>query len=179
MSLEETATRIRAFEVQFVPSLLQTADYARAHVRLGDPDISDADLDRKVHERMLRQQRLHSGDLKVWAVVDENALRRPIGGRSVMRAQVEHLLLLTERSNLTLQIIPFNAGGHGGISGAFSILRFPEATLPDIVYLEQLTSALYLHEVRELDRYTQLMDRLCLEAAQPKESVKMLAGILR
>ncbi|WP_344452367.1 helix-turn-helix transcriptional regulator [Actinocorallia aurantiaca] len=178
MGLEGAASIIRTYELQFIPGLLQTEDYARALIPLGFPEISDEELERRVQLRMRRQRRLLSGDLRVWAVVDENALRRPIGGKSVMRAQVEHLIDLSGRRNVTIQVLPFNAGGHAAVSGAFSLLRFPEATLPDIVYLEQLTSALYLDKPADIDRYLQVMNRLALEAAQPGDSREMLSRVL-
>lgn len=178
MGLEGAASIIRTYELQFIPGLLQTEDYARALIPLGYPEISREELERRVQLRMRRQHRLLSGDLRVWAVVDENALRRPIGGKAVMRAQVEHLIELSGRRNVTIQVLPFNAGGHAAVSGAFSILRFPEATLPDIVYLEQLTSALYLDKPADIDRYLQVMNRLALEAAQPGDSREMLLRVL-
>lgn len=178
MGLEGAASIIRTYELQFIPGLLQTEDYARALIPLGYPDISKEELERRVQLRMRRQHRLLAGDLRVWAVVDENALRRPIGGKAVMRAQVEHLIELSGRRNVTIQVLPFNTGGHAAVSGAFSILRFPEATLPDIVYLEQLTSALYLDKPADIDRYLQVMNRLALEAAQPGDSREMLLRVL-
>ena len=178
MGLEGAASIIRTYELQFIPGLLQTEDYARALIPLGFPEISDGELERRVQLRMRRQRRLLAGDLRVWAVVDENALRRPIGGRSVMRSQVEHLIELSGRRNVTIQVLPFYAGGHAAVSGAFSILRFPESTLPDIVYLEQLTSALYLDKPADIDRYLQVMNRLALEAATPGDSREMLAKVL-
>ncbi len=178
MGLEGAASIIRTYELQFIPGLLQTEDYARALIPLGFPEISEEELERRVQLRMRRQRRLLAGELRVWAVVDENALRRPIGGKAVMRAQVEHLIELSGRRNVTIQALPFNAGGHAAVSGAFSILRFPEATLPDIVYLEQLTSALYLDKPADIDRYLQVMNRLALEAAQPGDSREMLSRVL-
>ena len=178
MGLEGAASIIRTYELQFIPGLLQTEAYARALIPLGFPEISEEELERRVQLRMRRQRRLLAGDLRVWAVVDENALRRPIGGKSVMREQVEHLIELSGRRNVTIQVLPFNAGGHAAVSGAFSILRFPEATLPDIVYLEQLTSALYLDKPADIDRYLQVMNRLALEAAQPGDSREMLLRVL-
>ncbi|MDX6740008.1 helix-turn-helix transcriptional regulator [Actinocorallia sp. A-T 12471] len=178
MGLEGAASLIRTYELQFVPGLLQTEGYARALIPLGYPEITGDELERRVQLRMRRQTRLHAADLRVWAIVDENALRRPIGGKAVMREQVEHLIELSTRPNVTIQVLPFNAGGHAGVSGAFSLLRFPEETLPDIVYLEQLTSALYLDKPADIDRYLQVMNRLALEAAQPEDSRDMLMRVL-
>lgn len=178
MGLEVAASLIRTYEVQFIPGLLQTEEYARSVIGIELAELGEEELERRVHLRMLRQKRLLDGDLRFWAVLDENALRRPIGGRVVMREQTEHLLALTGLPNVTLQVLPFHAGAHAAVAGAFSILRFPEATLPDIVYLEQLTSALYLDKPTDIDRYTQVMNRVAVEAAQPDLSRGMLAKVL-
>jgi hypothetical protein len=165
VGLEEAAARIRAYEVQFVPGLLQTEGYAQAVTLLGHPDASDAELERRVALRMTRQRLLSAPEAPhLWAVVDEAALRRPLGGAAVMREQLRHLLEITAMPNITLQVVPFNNGGHAAAGGPFSILRFVESDLPDVVYLEQLTSALYLDKRDDVDRYLAVMERLCLEA---------------
>src|SRR6202022_4338189 len=100
----------------------------------------------------------------VWAVLDEAVLRRPVGGADVMRAQLKHLLEMAKQPDLTIQIIPFQAGGEAGAGGLFSILRFAERDLPDVVYLEQLTSAIYLDKRDDADGYMAVMDSLCVDA---------------
>ncbi|MBL1069217.1 DUF5753 domain-containing protein, partial [Streptomyces sp. 7-21] len=145
IGLEDAASLIRTYEVQFVPGLLQTPDYARACVRLGHPRATEREVDRRVELRLRRQellQRPHAP--KLWAVVDEAALRRPLGGPRAMRQQLDHLRTMAERPNITLQIAPFRIGGVAAAGGPVTILRFQEPDLPDIVYLEQLNSALYL-----------------------------------
>jgi transcriptional regulator with XRE-family HTH domain len=145
VGLEEVATQIRAYEVQFVPGLLQTEDYARAVTLLGHDGAPPREIERRVRLRMARQSVLDRDDPpNLWAVIDEAVLRRPAGSPAVMHGQLRHLAELAERPNVTIQIIPFQAGGHSAAGGPFSILRFAEPDLPDIVYLEQLTSALYL-----------------------------------
>jgi Domain of unknown function (DUF5753) len=136
VGLEEAAALIRLYEVQFVPGLLQTADYARAVVRLGQPGASAAEIERRVSLRMSRQELLSKPDApRLWAVVDEAALRRPIGGKEVMRAQLERLIEVTKEPNITLQVVPFSSGCHTAEGGAFTILRFPEVDLPDVLPL--------------------------------------------
>jgi len=180
VGLEEAATQIRAYEVQFIPGLLQTGDYARAVTLLGHPNAPMREVDRRVGLRLARQVIFtRPNPPNIWAVLDEAILRRPVGGAEIMRAQIRHLIELAQRPNVTIQIIPFLAGGHAAAGGPFSILRFAEYDLPDVVYLEQLTSALYLDKQEILDSYLMVMDRLCVEATTPSASVKMMRTLLR
>src|SRR5262249_9057021 len=144
---------------------LQTGDYVRAVTALGHPDASERDLDRRVSLRLARQVVLTRPDPpNIWVVLDEAVLRRPIGGPAVMRAQLKHLLGMVQRQSVTIQVMPFDAGGHAAAGGPFSILRFAEHDLPDVVYLEQLTSALYLDKPEVVDSYLMVMERLCVAA---------------
>ncbi|SBT39385.1 helix-turn-helix domain-containing protein [Micromonospora auratinigra] len=178
LGLEAAAALIRTYEVQFVPGLLQTADYARAVILLGHRNAPTAEVDRRVKLRMERQQVLRrSTPPQLWAVLDEAALRRPIGGPAVMRQQLDALIEATTAAHVRLQIVPFDAGGHAAASGAFSILRFGDQDLPDIVYIEQLTSAIYLDKRDDLDYYALAMERLCVEAAPPERTPELLARI--
>ena len=179
VGLEEAASLIRLYEVQFVPGLLQTADYARAVVRLGQPGAAPEEIERRISLRMGRQELLTKpGGPRLWAIVDEAALRRPLGGKEVMRAQLEQLILATEEPQVTLQVMPFRSGGHAAEAGAFTIMRFPEPDLPDVVYLEQLTSALYLDKRDDVEKYTEVMERLSVESESPERSVDILSGML-
>jgi transcriptional regulator with XRE-family HTH domain len=178
VGLEEAASQIRAYEVQFVPGLLQTEDYARAVTMLGYSNPRE--INRRVGLRIARQAVLTRPDPpSLWAVLDEAVLRRPIGGLGVMRKQLRHLIEMAQRPNITIQVIPFNAGGHAAAGGTFSVLRFAEYDLPDVVYLEQLTSALYLDKPEIVDGYLAVMERLCIEAATPAGSLKTLRTMLR
>lgn len=180
LGLEAAAALIRTYEVQFVPGLLQTKEYARAVVLLGHGRAKTDEIDRRVELRMARQQVLTRPDApKLWVVVDEAALRRPIGGIDIMRGQVDALLEANTLPNVRLQVIPFNAGGHAAAGGAFTILRFPDQDLPDVVYIEQLTSALYLDKRDDVDLYAEAMERLCVEARPPTETQKVLEEIRR
>jgi transcriptional regulator with XRE-family HTH domain len=179
VGLEAAASLIRTYEVQFVPGLLQTEDYARAVISLGHAAASAEEVARRVSLRMTRQQLLTKPEApRLWAVVDEAALRRPIGGPEVMRAQLRHLIAATKRPNVTLQVIPFGFGGHAAAGGPFSILRFPDQSLPDVVYVEQLTSALYLDKRDDVDTYLHAMERLCVEADSPSRTTKTLDRLL-
>ncbi|WP_263106207.1 helix-turn-helix domain-containing protein [Kitasatospora sp. DSM 101779] len=180
VGLEEAAALIRTYEVQFIPGLLQAEEYARAVFGQSRPAISAEELERRVSLRM-RRQTLLTGDRSphLWAVIDEAALRRPVGGPAVMRAQVQHLIDMADRPNVTIQVMPFRFGAHAGESGAFSILRFPEQDLADVVYLEQLTSALYLDKRDDVDAYIQVMERLCVDSLTPDQTVDLLTSILK
>jgi transcriptional regulator with XRE-family HTH domain len=179
LGLEAAATMIRSYEIQFVPGLLQTEDYARAVVLLGHAAGGPEAVERRVRLRMDRQRILRRvGGPQLWAVLDEALLRRPIGGLDVMRAQLESLIAATELPSVRLQVIPFHAGGHAAAGGAFSILRFPERDIPDVVYVEQLNSALYLDKREDVDHYAAAMERLCVEAEPPERTPDLLRKYL-
>nr|WP_201762046.1 helix-turn-helix transcriptional regulator [Nonomuraea sp. K271] len=178
VGLEEAAARIRTYEVQFVPGLLQTKEYTRAVVTAGAAGIGAEEIARRVDLRLERQRILDKPDGPIfWAVIDEAALRRPIGGAEVMKAQIEHLIELMRQPSITIQIMPFSFGGHSAEGGAFSILRFPDNDLPDVVYVEQLASALYLDKREDVDRYTEVMERLCAVSTTPDETIELLRTI--
>jgi Domain of unknown function (DUF5753)/Helix-turn-helix domain len=180
LGLEAAASMIRTYEVQFVPGLLQTRDYARAVVHLGHGHAPPEEIERRVNLRIDRQRLLTRPDPpQLWAVVDEAVLRRPIGGVDVMRAQIEALIDVTGLPNVRLQVVPFHVGGHSAAGGAFTILRFPDQDLPDIVYIEQLTSALYLDKRDDVEHYTAAMERLCVEAPPPDRTHGILTAIIK
>jgi transcriptional regulator with XRE-family HTH domain len=179
VGLEAAASLIRTYEVQFVPGLLQTEEYVRA-LAAGTYGISRAEVDRRVNVRMTRQQLLtRPNPPRLWAVIDEGALRRTMGGREVMRGQLERLIDAAKMPNVILQVLPFSAGFHSAEAGAFTILRFPDPELSDIAYSEQLTSALYLDKPDDVERYLQAMERLCIESNTPDSSVELLSRILQ
>jgi transcriptional regulator with XRE-family HTH domain len=180
VGLEEAAQLIRVYEMQFVPGLLQTEEYARAVVLQGAPGLDPAEVDRRVAVRLGRQELFAKGKApRFWAVVDEAALRRPIGGKDVLGAQIERLMEAVNEPNITLQVMPFRYGGHAADGGAFTIMRFPEADLPDIVYMEYLTGALYLDKPDEVERYAAVMERLSVAATSPDRTRELLASMLK
>ncbi|TLF76695.1 helix-turn-helix domain-containing protein [Nocardia cyriacigeorgica] len=175
VGLEQAATTIRTYEAQFIPGLLQTADYARSVIMLGNDD----ETERRVAVRMRRQKILHRRAAPtLWAVIDENALRRPVGGMKVLREQIEHLINISDMPNVRIQVLPYSAGGHSAAGGPFSILRFPEPELPDIVYTEQLTSSLYMEKRHDVELYMSVMNQLSVQALSPAESLQFLSQIL-
>jgi Domain of unknown function (DUF5753)/Helix-turn-helix domain len=179
VDLEQAASLIRTYEGQFVPGLLQTDDYMRAVVRGAHLEDSGEEVGRRVRLRMARQTLLtREHPPRLWAVVDEAALRRPVGGREVMRGQLERLIDATKLANVTLQILPFAAGAHAAMVSAFSILRFADPELPDVVYLEHLTSAVYLDRRHEVERYLDAIELLCVDSQPPARTVELLQRIL-
>jgi transcriptional regulator with XRE-family HTH domain len=178
VDLESAAALIRTYEGQYVPGLLQTDDYIRAVIHNAGLESSE-EVGRRVRLRMARQTLLTREHApRLWAVVDEAALRRPVGGREVMRGQLERLIAATKLPNVTLQILPFAGGAHPAMVGAFSILRFAGRDLPDVVYLEHLTNAIYLDKRAEVERYLDVMELLCVESEPPARTVELLTRIL-
>jgi transcriptional regulator with XRE-family HTH domain len=180
IGLEQAASMMRSYELQFVPGLFQTEDYARAVTILGHRSAPAEDIERRVALRLARQELLTCPDPPtVWTVVDEAALRRPIGGAEVMRGQLEHLIEISELPNVVMQVVPFRRGGHAAAGGAFTILRFAERDLADVVYLEQLTSAVYLDRREDTDHYMEVMDRLSAEAQPPTDTASFVGKIIK
>ncbi|MEV5968213.1 helix-turn-helix transcriptional regulator [Kribbella sp. NPDC051952] len=179
LGLEEAAELIRTYEIQFVPGLLQTAEYARAVARLTPGNArADDEVERMVALRTRRQQILdREPPLKLWAVIEESVLHRPIGGPEVLRHQLDALQEAVTRPNITLQIIPLASPGHAATGGAFTLLRFPQRDLPDIVYLEHLTSALYLDKQSDVDTYAEALDRLTTTSPPPTQTQSLLTTL--
>lgn len=178
LGLESAASVIRCFELQFVPGLFQTGDYARAVLRLTAETAADEEIDQRVVLRVKRQDMLAWPDPPhIWAILDEGVVRRPVGGRAVMRAQLGRLAEVADLPHVTLQIVPFSRGGDAAAGGSFSMLRFTEPAVPDMVYLEQLTSAVYLDKQEEVDLYARVMDRLGAKALTPPQTRSFLMRI--
>jgi transcriptional regulator with XRE-family HTH domain len=179
IGLEEAATQIRTYEVQFVPGLLQTPEYARAVIASAVPPPTPDDVLRRVQLRAIRQRVLsRSNPPHLWAVLDEAALRRPVGSREVMRDQMRYLVERAASPFVSLQVLPLRFGSHAAAGGPFSILRFSDSDLADVVYVEQLMSSLYFDKVEHVDRYTEVLNRLSVESLTPDDSVVFLTGML-
>lgn len=176
VGLEQAAAVIRCYECQFVPGLLQTADYAREVVRLGHGHPQE--VERRVELRMRRQAVLDRDDPPLlWAVIDEAALVRPLTSPALARAQLDHLIAQAQRPHVRLQIAPLARGAHPAAGGSFSLLRFAEEDLPDVVYLEQLTSSLYLDKRGEVEHYLSILDRLSAVVPPPDRTPALLAEL--
>jgi len=180
LGLEHAAAQARLYQVQFVPGLLQTADYARAITTAWRGDLTAAEVDRRVELRLRRQEVLERAEpLDLWPVLDVEALRRPVGGPGVLRGQLQRLAELADRPNVRLQVLGDRTAGHASAAGPFTILRFGHDALPDIVYLELLTGAVYLDKPHEVDQYALAMNRLVVDAEPPDATPAILAELLR
>lgn len=180
VGLEEAASLIRGYEPHWVPGLLQTEDYARAAIRTGFPVAPSAEVDRRVALRMSRQQILAKPEPpRLWAVMDETALRRAVAtcGAQMMRAQIDRLIEAIEQPRITLQVLTFAAGMHPAANGLFYLLRFPDSEMPDLVYLESMTSAWYLDKPQETTHYLEVLDRVCAQAAPADSTAQLLRDI--
>lgn len=173
LGLEQSASIIRTYEVQFVPGLLQTADYARAVMGLAHLDADE--VERRAELRVRRQGVLtRAGAPTLWAVIEEAALYHTLVPVEVRRAQLQWLVEVGRRPNVTLQLVPLTFGGHAASGLPFTILRFAQPDLPDVVYLEQLTSALYLDKRQDVDRYAAALDSLCAQILPPDRTLDAL-----
>ncbi|MFE0176459.1 helix-turn-helix domain-containing protein [Streptomyces sp. NPDC059002] len=179
VSLEGAASLIRSYEPHFVPGLLQTEEYARGVMRSGAiGQTRPADIERYVALRMERQSLLTREDApRLWVVMDETALRRPVGGPDVMREQLDRLLEATELPHVTLQVAPFASGPHPGTYGPFVLFRFAMAELPDMVYSEYLTGAVYLDARTEVATHLEVMDRMAAQAATAQRTKDILRDV--
>ena len=180
IGLESAASEIRIYEVTLIPALLQTEDYARTVITAGIVGGDRDGVDRNVELLMARQPLLTSDDPpRLWAVLDEAALRRTVGGAGLMRLQLDHLLDLSRLPNVAIQVIPFGAGAHPAMGRPFVILAFPERADPDVVYLEDLTSALYVEDVDEVDRYNMFFNHLRATALSFEDSSALIMSAIK
>ncbi|MEY7976190.1 helix-turn-helix domain-containing protein [Streptomyces pilosus] len=179
LSLEQAALQIRAYESQFVHGLLQTEAYARALLRAGNPHAPADATERRIDLRMRRQELLNRAEPpRLWVVMDETVLRRPVGGAEVMRAQIGHLMEIQRLPHVTLQIMPFTNGPHPAMrAGAFQLLRFRARELPDVVYLSGLVGAIYLDKRDDVVVYREALDRLGAQATPARSTAAELDRI--
>ncbi|MFD7131171.1 helix-turn-helix domain-containing protein [Streptomyces sp. NPDC059894] len=175
VGLQEAATAIRTFEIQYVPGLLQIPEYTRAVVQRGLPTASAREVERRVELRTRRCELLDRPDApQVWAVVDESVLLRVLGSREVMREQLAHLVEMARRPNVTVQVVPLDVTHASAPAIPVTYLRFGGSDLPDVVYLEQIRSATFLEDRDETEEYRVSLDRLADEALDPRESLALL-----
>lgn len=180
VGLEESAALIRAYEPQVIPGLLQTEDYIRAITATSFPSAPPADTERRVALRLARQDLLKRPAPPQYRVLlEETALRRPIGDRAVMRGQVQRLIEAAARPHITIQVLALRTGWHPAMYGMFNMFRFPDDMLPEVVYSETLTSAYYLNKPEETAQYAQALDRMCAQAATPEHTVTILREFLK
>jgi transcriptional regulator with XRE-family HTH domain len=176
VGLEASAASIRSFQTHLIPGLLQTEEYSRALIKVGQPTESSVNIDRMISLRRRRQAMLaDAGTLEMWAVLDEAVLRRPIGGHPVMRAQLARLLEVDELPSVTIQVLPFTRGAHPGLGGAFTIIGFPDPTDLDVVYVDSPAGNIFLEKDKDVRRHTTWFDHLRAAALPPDESTDFIA----
>ncbi|MGH3526759.1 MAG: helix-turn-helix domain-containing protein [Pseudonocardiaceae bacterium] len=180
VALEQDASELRSFETTLVPGLLQTEDYARAVISA----LSTADreaTDRRVELRMRRQDRLYAAEdpLTVHMVLDEAVVRRQMGGEQVLRVQLERLLADAQRSNITVQVLPFGSGAHPSVAGSFTVLAFPDSDDNDLVYIEGHLGDLYLEKEHDVGVYQQMFNVLLDMCMSAEQSAGLLATIVQ
>ncbi|KIF69414.1 XRE family transcriptional regulator [Streptomyces sp. AcH 505] len=181
IGLETDAASLRVFEPQVVPGLLQTRPYAEALINGALPETAVADVEKRVGVRMRRQDRVNTPDepLRLWAVVDEAALRRVVGNKQLMREQLEYLVEQSQLPHVTVQVLPFDMGAHPGISGHYAILEFPDTSDSSVVYIEGVTSDLYLEKANDVHRYSVMYEHLRAQALNVDQTRAFIADIAK
>ncbi|MFE3827224.1 helix-turn-helix domain-containing protein [Streptomyces sp. NPDC059092] len=181
IGLETDAASLRVFEPQVVPGLLQTRAYAEALINGALPESSVPDVEKRVGVRLRRQDRINAPEepLRLWAVVDEAALRRVVGSRQLMREQLEHLLEQSQLPHVTVQVLPFDMGAHPGITGHYAILEFPDTSDSSVVYIEGVTSDLYLEKANDVQKYSVMYEHLRAQALNADQTRQYIAEIAK
>ncbi|MFJ2649021.1 helix-turn-helix transcriptional regulator [Streptomyces sp. NPDC087420] len=181
IGLETDAASLRVYEPQVVPGLLQTRRYAEALINGALPESAAGDVEKRVGVRIRRQDRVTTTEepLRLWAVVDEAALRRVVGDRQLMREQLEYLVEQSQLPHVTVQVLPFDMGAHPGISGHYAILEFPDASDSSVVYIEGVTSDLYLEKANDVQRYSVMYEHLRAQALNVDQTRQFIAEIAK
>ncbi|MPY64316.1 helix-turn-helix domain-containing protein [Streptomyces spongiae] len=180
IGLETDAASLRVYEPQVVPGLLQTPAYAEALIQGALPETPTTDVEKRVQVRLRRQERISAEEpLRLWAVVDEAALRRVVGSRLIMREQLEQLVEQSKLPHVTVQILPFDMGAHPGLNGQYAILEFPDAADSSVVYIEGVTSDLYLEKAHDVQKYSVMYEHLRAQALNAEQSREFIAGIAK
>jgi transcriptional regulator with XRE-family HTH domain len=178
VGLEEEAASIRAFELAVVPGLLQTEDYARALAHGGPMEFGFQEIERRIEVRMTRQQLLAKPDRpQLWAILDESAIRRIVGGPAVMRVQLQQMVAMSEQGKTTIQVVPYGVGAHSGTAGSFTILGFAGAGEIDVVYMETIGGNMSVDKAEEVQHYATAFDHLRAVALSPDDTRVMLLAV--
>ncbi|GHE93600.1 transcriptional regulator [Streptomyces longispororuber] len=181
IGLETDAASLRVYDPQVVPGLLQTRPYAEALITGALPETTPTDIEKRVQVRMRRQERIAAPEnpLRLWTVLDESALRRVVGNRALMREQLEHLVEQSQLPHVTVQVIPFEMGAHPGLNGQYAILEFPDASDSSVVYIEGVTSDLYLEKANDVQQYSVMYEHLRAQALNVEQSRQLIADIAK
>ena len=181
IGLEAEAVVMRNYEVQFIPGLFQTREYMAAVYEASRHWPEGKSSEHSINARLLRQERLSDEDdpLAIWTVIDEGALRRPVGGVPVMRAQLLRVVELAARSNVTVQVLPLAKGGDAGLAGQFIMLEFPRTEHPDVVFADTPVDTFYYEKPDEVRWYRLAYDRLIAASLDPAESLEFIGRVAR
>ncbi|MBL3669358.1 helix-turn-helix domain-containing protein [Streptomyces sp. M2CJ-2] len=181
IGLETDAESLRVYEPQIITGLLQTRAYAEAIVQGGSPESSDQENDKRVEVRLRRQGRITADKdpLRLWVVLDEASLHRVVGSRQVMREQLEHVMELSQLPHITVQVLPFEVGAHSGINGQYSILEFADAADSSVVYIEGVTSDLYLEKPHDVQKYTVMYEHLRAQSLNVEQSRRLVERVAK
>ncbi|MFD9422371.1 MULTISPECIES: helix-turn-helix transcriptional regulator [unclassified Streptomyces] len=181
IGLETDAESLRVYEPQVIPGLLQTRAYAEALINGALPETPPADIEKRVNVRARRQDRVNAPEqpLRLWAVIDESALMRAVGGKQVMREQLEHLIEQSQLPHVTVQVLPFDMGAHPGINGQYAILEFPDAADSSVVYIEGVTSDLYLEKANDVQRYSVMYEHLRAQSLNVEQTRQFISEIAK
>ncbi|MEU1691010.1 MULTISPECIES: helix-turn-helix domain-containing protein [Streptomyces] len=181
IGLETDAESLRVYEPQIITGLLQTGAYAEAIIRGGSPEASEQENDKRVEVRLRRQSRItaETDPLRLWVVLDEASLRRVVGSRQVMREQLEHVMELSQQPHITVQVLPFEVGAHSGINGQYSILEFADAADSSVVYIEGVTSDLYLEKPHDVQKYTVMYEHLRAQSLNVEQSRQLVERVAK
>jgi len=180
ISFEGEARSLLNYESLFIPGLLQTEDYARAALSRGTPTATKDEIQRLVEARMSRQAVLtREPPLRLWAIVDEAAFHRPVGGPEAMKKQLEYLAAAAELPHVTLQAIPYDVGAHPGMAGAFVILQFGDPGASDVVYVESGTGDLFMESETDVARFITIFEHLRALALPPEASAALITNVAR
>jgi hypothetical protein len=181
IGLETDAESLRVYEPQIITGLLQTRAYAEAIIRGASPETSEADIQNRIEVRMRRQGRITAerDPLRLWVVLDEAALRRSVGNRQVMREQLEYLADMSQLPHVTVQVLPFDVGAHAGLNGQYSILEFADATDSNVVYIEGVTSDLYLEKAHDVQKYTVMYEHLRAQSLNVDQSLRLIQDVAK
>ncbi|WP_411082698.1 helix-turn-helix domain-containing protein [Streptomyces sp. cmx-18-6] len=181
IGLETDAESLRVYEPQMVPGLLQTRAYAEALISGALPEAPPSDIEKRVNVRSRRQDRVNAPEspLRLWAVIDESALRRKVGDKQVMIDQLEHLIEQSHLPHVTVQVLPFEMGAHPGINGQYAILEFPDAADSSVVYIEGVTSDLYLEKAHDVQRYSVMYEHLRAQALNVEQTREFISKIAK
>ncbi|MFI6050816.1 helix-turn-helix domain-containing protein [Streptomyces violascens] len=181
IGLETDAASLRVYDPQVVPGLLQTPQYAEALIAGALPETAPTDVEKRVNVRLRRQERVRAADnpLRLWVVIDEAALRRRVGDKQLMIDQLEFLIERSQLPHVTVQVLPFSMGAHPGINGQYAILEFPDASDSSVVYIEGVTSDLYLEKANDVQKYSVMYEHLRAQALNVDQTREFITGIAK